>query len=140
MPYAARHAGRVAKGQLVLSDPTAWRAAVARQEGRDVWVTVVRQQHARTMQANRYYWGVVVETIAAYIGETREDTHALLKAKFLPQRSIETLEGKILDGVPATTRNLSVEGFSEYVERVKVWAAQFLGLAIPEAGQVEVVL
>src|SRR3972149_5607280 len=109
MGYAARHAGRVAKGQLVLSDPAAWRAAVARQEGRDVWVTVVRQQHARTMQANRYYWGVVVESIAAYIGETREDAHALLKAHHLPQRAIGTLEGKVIDGVPPTPRNLSVE-------------------------------
>src|SRR3972149_4722731 len=138
--YATRHAGRVAKGQLVLSDPAAWRAAVARQEGRDVWVTVVRQQHVMTMQANRYYWGVVVESVAAYIGETREDTHALLKAYHLPGRRIETLEGKVIDGVPPTTRNLSVEEFSAYVERIKVWAGQFLGLYIPAADQVEVSL
>jgi len=140
MSYAVRHAGKVTKGQLMLSDPAAWRAAIARQEGRQVWVTVVRQQHARTMQANRYYWGVVVETVAAYIGETREDAHALLKAHHLPQRSIETLEGKVIDGVPPTTRNLSVEEFSAYVERIKVWAATFLGLHIPEANQVEVSL
>ena len=92
------------------------------------------------MQANRYYWGVVVETVAAYIWETREDAHALLKAHHLPQRSIETLEGKVIDGVPPTTRNLSVEEFSAYVERIKVWAATFLGLHIPEANQVEVSL
>ena len=140
MGYAERHAGKVIKGQLVLADPAAWRAAIARKDGRDVWVMVVRQQHARTMQANRYYWGVVVETVSAYIGETREDAHALLKAHHLPQRSIETLEGKVIDGVPPTTRNLSVEEFSAYVERIKVWAATFLGLHIPEANQVEVSL
>lgn len=141
MAYAARHAGKVDdKGMLILADPTAWRAACARHRNRQVWVTVVRQQHNRSMQANKYYWAVVVETVAAYIGETREETHALLKAYHLPSRSIETLEGKILDGVPPTTRTLSVEQFSQYVERVKVWAATYLGLSIPDANQVEVAL
>jgi hypothetical protein len=136
--YAARHAGRVnEQGMLVLADPAAWRAAVARHRGRAVWVTVRRQQHSRSPQANKFYWGVVVDSIASYIGESSEDTHELLKAKFLPGRSIELLDGRSLE-MPPSTRQLSVEAFASYIDAVKVWAAQFLGLSIPDPGQVEV--
>lgn len=138
MAYAARYAGRVKAGKLVLSDPVAWRAAVARHEGRDVWVTVVRQQHARTLPQNKLYW-VWVSEIAAYIGEGRDETHALLKGQFLPARDVELLDGKRLT-MPPSTRLLTVEGFSEYMNRIQVWAATFLGLSLPEANQVEAVL
>ena len=138
MSYAARYAGRVKGGQLVLSDPVAWRAAVARHEGRDVWVSVVRQQYARTLPQNRLYW-VWVSMVADYIGEGRDETHALLKAQFLPARDVELLDGKRLT-MPPSTRLLTVEGFREYMDKVQVWAAQFLGLALPDGDQVEAVL
>ena len=140
MSYVPRHAGTVTDdGRLVLADPSAWRGTLARHRGRSVWVTVTRQQVSRSPQANRYYWGVVVEEVASYIGESREETHQLLKAQFLPGRDIELLDGKRLQ-MPASTTRLSVEEFAAYIDRVKVWAAQFLGLSIPEPGEVEVEL
>lgn len=139
MAYAARHAGTVKQGQLVLADPTAWRAAVARHEGKQVWLTVVRQQHNRTMPQNRYYHGVVVDSIASFIGESRDETHELLKAKFLPGRSVELLDGQTLE-MPPSTRHLTVEQFTAYIESIRVWAAQWLHLSIPDANQVEVSL
>ena len=139
MSYAVRHAGTVKEGQLVLADPSAWRTAVARHEGRQVFVTVVRQQHLRTMPQNRYYHGVVVDSIAGYIGESREDTHELLKEKFLPRRRVELLGGQFLE-MPPSTRHLSVEAFSEYVEQIKLWASEWMHLSIPDANQVEVSL
>jgi hypothetical protein len=101
-------------------------------------VAVVRQQHARTLPQNRYYWMLVTE-IGGYIGEGRDETHALLKGMFLEKRDIELLEGKKLT-MPPTTRTLTVEEFTSYIERIKVWAASFLGLALPEANQLEAVL
>lgn len=88
------------------------------------------------MSQNRYYWSVVVAEIAAFIGETSEDTHELLKAQFLPGRDIELLDGQTLKMPPTTTR-LSIEQMTEYIETVRRWAASFLGLSIPDAGQVE---
>jgi hypothetical protein len=139
MAAVARHAGKVVKGQLILADPTAWRAAVAKHEGRDVWVAVARQQHLRTMPQHRYYWGVVVDSIAGFIGEGRAETHELLKHKFLAVRDVELLDGKSLT-MPPTTRTLTVEQFTAYIEAVRVWSSQFLGLSIPDANQVEVTL
>ena len=139
MAYAARHAGRVKQGQLILADPVAWRAAVARHEGRDVWVSVVRQQHARTLPQNKYYWGVVLAEIAGYIGEGRDETHELLKAKFLPSRRVELLDAQVLE-MPPSTKRLTVEQFTEYIESIRRWAAEWLHLSIPDANEVEVSL
>ena len=140
MGYVARHAGKVnSKGELVLSDPVAWRAAVAKHQGREVWVTVRRQTHQRTMPQNRYYWSVVVSMIAGYIGESREQTHEYLKQMHLPKRDVELLDGRHLE-MPPTTTTLDVEGMTEYIERCIRWAASFLGLVIPDAKQVEVLL
>jgi hypothetical protein len=138
MSYAARHAGTVKQGQLVLADPASWRAAVSRHEGREVWVSLVRQQHARTLPQNRLYWVWVTE-IAGYIGEGRDETHSLLKQQFLESRDIELLEGKRLT-MPPSTRLLNVEEFRGYMDEVQRWAAQFLGLVLPEGDQVEVSL
>ncbi len=140
MGYVLRHAGHVTdEGMLVLADPSAWRGTLARHRGFQVWVTVRRQQHMRSPQANKFYWAVVVDSVASYIGESAEETHELLKAQFLPRRPIELLDGRELEMPPSTTR-LSTEEFSAYVKHVRVWAAQFLGLSIPDAGEVEVTL
>jgi len=135
-----RHAGRVnEQGELVLADPTAWRLAVARNKNRAVWVTMVRVQDAHTISQQRYYFGVVVALVAEYIGESREDTHELLKAEHLPKREIELLDERRLT-MPPSTRSLTIEQYTEYIERCRRWAAQFLGLSIPDASQVEVKL
>jgi len=133
-----RYAGRVNdQGELILADPSAWRLAVARNKGRDVWVTMTRKQAAHTMSQQRYYFGVVVALVSEYIGETREDTHELLKQEHLPKRQIELLDERMLT-MPPSTRGLTVEQYTEYIERCRVWSAQFLGLSIPDANQVEV--
>lgn len=140
MAYVPRIPARVdEQGMLRPADPVAWRAYLARQRGRAVWVTVKRQQHTRSMSANSYYWGVVVDSIAGYIGESSEETHEALKARFLPARHVELLDGKTLD-MPPSTRLLSVEEFAAYIDHVKAWAAQWLGLSIPDPGEAEVVL
>jgi hypothetical protein len=139
MAYAARYAGRVKKGQLVLSDPAAWRIAVGKHEGRDVWVTVVRQLRLHTDNQRKYYFGVVVDMVAAEIGESKEETHELLKWKFLGPRRIELLNGRFLE-MPPRFRDLDIERTTKYIDEIKVWAASFLSLSIPDAGEVEVTL
>jgi hypothetical protein len=137
MAYTPRLPGRVKDGQLVMADPVAWRTLLARQNGREVVVTVTRVQHLRSLPQNRYYHGVVVDMIAGYIGESRDETHELLKSRFLPVRRVELLDGQFIE-MPPSTRLLTVEEMTAYIEQVRVWAAQFLGLSIPDAGEVEV--
>lgn len=140
MSYVPRIPARVDdQGVLRPADPLAWRQYLARQKGRDVWLTVVRQSKPHTSNQRAYYWAVVVDMVAASIGESREETHELLKAKFLPEREIELLGGKKLT-MPPSTKLLSTEEYSAYIERIRVWSAQWLGVSIPDASQVEVAL
>jgi hypothetical protein len=140
MAYVPRLPARVDdKGQLRPADPVAWRTYLARQAGRDVWVTVVRQTRQHTDSQRSYYFGVVVETIASYVGESKEETHELLKWQFLKPRRAELLNGKFIE-MPPSTKRLTVEEFGAYIDEVVRWAATFLGLYIPAAGDVEVVV
>ena len=77
--------------------------------------------------------------IANEIGESHDETHALLKEKFIPRRRIELLSGKFLE-MPPSTRDFTVEQYMKHIDAVKVWAAQFLGLSIPDPHEVEVTL
>lgn len=139
MAIAARHAGTVnEQGQLVLSDPSSWRAAIARHKGRAVWVAVVRQSYQRTLPQNKLYW-LWIREIASYIGEDDNSVHEYLKAKFLPARDIELLDGQHMN-LPPSTRRLGVEEFTTYMRNVQTWAAAFLGLTLPEGHQVGVTL
>lgn len=137
MSYDPRLPARVKDGQLILADPVAWRSLLARHNGREVVVTVVRKQHIRTMSQHKYYFGVCVDLIASFIGESREETHALLKQQFLKPRGIELLDGQHLTMPPSTTR-LTVDEFRDYIDTIKTWAASFLGLDIPDPHEVEV--
>ena len=137
MSYSPRFPAKVQDGKLVLADPVAWRLHLARHNGREVWVTVSRQQKLHSDNQRKYYFGVVVDMIAGYIGESREETHELLKEKFLPKRKVELLDGQELE-MPPSTRRLTVEEFTSFIEAVRVWASQFLGLSIPDANEVEV--
>src|SRR3972149_848244 len=126
-----RHAGRANdQGELVLADPTAWRLAVTKYKGKDVWVTVTRQQQMHSPNQRKYYHAVVVEMIAGHIGENHDDTHDMLKDRspVLKKRQIELLDGQHLT-MPKRTRDLPVEVYSEYVDETVRWAAIFLGLS-----------
>lgn len=142
MPYVARHLGKVNdKGELVLSNPVEWRAAVSRHKGREVYVTVRRTQQMHSPSARKYYHGVVVEMIAAHIGEDHDDTHDLLKDRspILKAREIELLDGGHLT-MPKRTRDLPSDVYAAYVDECVRWAASFLGLYIPPANAMEVTL
>jgi hypothetical protein len=117
----------------------AWRQYLNRNKGHDVWITVRRQTRLHSDNQRAYLHGVVVEMIAGEIGEGHDETWALLKEKFCSRRRIELLSGKFLE-MPPTTRDYTVEQMTELIERIRVWAATFLGLSIPDPNQVEVVL
>ena len=88
-------------------------------------VNIKRYHKPRTEQQNRYYWGVVVPLIAEWVGEEdREDIHETLKSMFNIDRT------KKVSIVKSTTR-LTTQEFTDYVERVVIWAAK-QGVVIPD--------
>jgi hypothetical protein len=101
-------------------------------------VIAIKRKGKRSSQSNRYYWGVVIEEIKLAFKEkgtiaTPEDIHEALKAKFNPN-NVRNEEGEVLLEMGGSTTEMNNGEFSEYVERIIQWAAQYLQLAIPAPG------
>lgn len=107
------------------------------QPGDRIWIYSKRYRKQRSTGAdpkrgnqNGYYWGVVLADIAAFTGMTPQEVHLEMKALHNPVAS--KLSPEITK--PGSTQNLDTLEFEEYLERIRVWAADphdGLGLTIP---------
>jgi len=101
-------------------------------------LTLQRRRATRSVQANRYYWGVVLHHIGEATGYTPEECHDCMKQMFLPKRLALTdgngeVKGEFVVG--GSSRNLNVTEFYEYIEQIRQWAAETLDVAIPDADE-----
>jgi hypothetical protein len=99
-----------------------------------VTLTVGRPQATRSLQANAYYWGAVVQALADHTGYTPDEMHDVLKVKFLPKAvALNTANGRVVGDFViggSTTALLSFQ-FSDYIEQVRQWAFEALDCDIP---------
>ncbi len=128
--------GVIRRGRLHLHNRAQFDAAVAGlQDGWEVEVEIIRLRATRSSQANRYYWGVVIQALHELTGYTPEELHDICKAKFLPKHLAFTgangdvIEQFVLGG---STRGLDTQEFYQYVERIREWAGEALALYIPD--------
>lgn len=98
-------------------------------------VSVRRLRANRSLQANRFYWGVVIAALSAHTGYTPDELHDLMKMKFIPKRLVLNdgngeVHGEFVLG--GSTRQMTTAEFSTYVEQVRQFAAE-LDCDIPDA-------
>jgi len=113
--------GKVDKGRLILDNRDKFRRYLASFEGKTFELILRERQPWRSEEQNRYYFGVVVAMVSEHTGHTPEESHQILKDQF----KVET-----------TTKMKTVE-FQEYVENCRRYAAETLGLPIPDPGQID---
>ena len=102
-------------------------------------VTIKRARATRSSQANRWYWGCVVGLVAEHTGYTAEEIHEIYKAKFLPKTlAFADGNGEVLGEfvIGGSTTRLNTVEFSEFCERIREWAADSLGVVIPDPQEV----
>lgn len=109
-------------------------------------VSIDAEEKKRTQQQNRYLWGVVYKTIADndpgfFTGEqtaallknarlsVADVIHEFCKQCFLPPVHVAVGEGMVLS--PSTTR-MTRQDFNAYVEDIRRWAADSLGVYVPD--------
>jgi len=144
--YKLTYFGTVKNGQINLPKRVGKEVKQAF-EGKPIEVTFQRKRKRRSDQQNRYYWGVVIPLIVeAFIdlghdeltlgnSESHEAIHAMLKRRFLPDGiTLEDRQGNVYELDPSTTKTTTVE-FTEYIERTQVWAAECLGINIPDPNE-----
>ncbi len=93
----------------------------------------------RSNQQNKYLWGVVYKSILDHFvltgnyGYTSEDMHDFLKGRYLAHKGKVIDDGESVMVVGVKTSRLNKEEFSEYVNNIKAWALDKLGIEIPES-------
>lgn len=126
------------KGIFTLHNRQRFEEWCRRYAGKSVAIRFERRGTKRSDPANRYYWGVVIKEIAIRLRDlgndwlTDEDVHDLMKLKF-NHEDVISAEGELLE-VPKSTAILTKTQFSEYVDRVRMWASGFLEINIPDPG------
>lgn len=98
-------------------------------EGKEVIVKFSRPTNRRSLNQNRFYWGIVLAVISDSTGHTAEEVHEYLKTIMLPRKFI-AIKGREVEIVKTTT-DLSTDEFEAYLERVRAWAKSELGIEIP---------
>ena len=126
--------GTVVGGKLSLDNPTQLHQWLHNVNGKRVEVTVERQTRKRTTDQNAYYW-LICTTIGKDLGYSSDEVHELLKSMFLKKPL--WVKGKFIPVVGSTTRMDTVE-FTEYIERVRQWAAEELRITIPDPDETKV--
>lgn len=109
-------------GLLVLDQPQAYARHLRSFRGKHVEILARKRKTTRRPQANRFYWGYVLEEIAEASGYSKEEAHDALKYQFLREDG----DGPLVK--VRSTADLSVEEFSVYLERCMALGAQTYGI------------
>lgn len=98
-------------------------------------LSIEKEKKNRSIPQNRYYWGVVIpilqQPLMGLYGEylSEEDIHHFLKTRF----NSKEVEGGI--SIPVPTSSLTPIEFNEYLEKISIFADEFLNIIIPEPNE-----
>jgi len=106
--------------------------------GKLISIKFLAEEERRSLPQNSYYWSVVIPHIikgleyAGYmVGEI--EAHEFLKVRFNSVQ-LEIKDGEMIS-IPRTTTDLNTIEFMTYLERIKVFASESLGIYIPEPNE-----
>ncbi len=97
--------------------------------GRHV-VSIKRFKVKRSVQENRYYWGVIVKILADEFGYFPEEMHDVLKRLFLQYEKPNQITGEV-ERFARSTKDLTTEEAEEYYDKIRIWALSEYSILIP---------
>lgn len=102
-------------------------------------VIIENKKRKRSLDLNRYYWGVVVAMVKDAFIELGHDIDSKLTHEFLKQRCnykefIDFKTGEVIK-LPQSTTDITNTQFMEYVERIKQFASETLDVYIPDPNE-----
>lgn len=104
-------------------------------EGKTVVFNLTVQRKKRSNDQNSFYHGVCVPMVQAGMYElgnemSLQETHEFLK-KELNYKEVPSKFGELMR-VPRSTTELTTVEFVAYIERIQRFAAEYLGIVIPD--------
>jgi AraC-like DNA-binding protein len=121
---------KVIGGKLVFHHEALANTMLKSIEGEPIVVQIIKAHKTRSGEQNGWYWGCVLSLIAEHTGDSVYELHEVFKRMFLPPVTKE-FAGKTFR-MPGSTAELSKPEFYEYVERIRAFAAQELGINVPD--------
>lgn len=127
--------GVVKDGRLRILRSDVFAAQLATLRDGAVEIAISRKRATRSQEQNAWYWSCLVGLVAEHTGYSPNEIHEVYKAKFLPKRLAMCdgngeIKGEFVIG--GTTAKLTTVQFSDYCEEIRAWAAQDLGVHIPD--------
>lgn len=108
-------------------------------EGKQVKANFTIEHGIRSNQQNKYLWGVVYKMIGDELGEDDLQVVHYQMCVMFHYKLIKTWDENtgmtVMAKVPDETSSLTTTEFSQYVEKIRRWAASFLGLNIPDPNE-----
>lgn len=95
-------------------------------------VSIKVQRQIRSLPQNRLYW-LKVSCICDETGSDKDQIHEELKKMFLPPKMVKSLYGFLMD-VPMSTTELDTKQFTDFLEKIDVFASSELGIVLPNPG------
>lgn len=92
-------------------------------------IEIVRSKRKRSLNQNKYYWGVVVKIVSMHTGYTADEAHQELARMFLSYDN----NGKKF--VRSTTK-LTTWEFEQYLDKVRAWAQKEMDCHIPMPNEI----
>lgn len=97
-------------------------------------VDIKPYRRKRTSDQNRYYWGVVLKIIADETGHEAQDLHEYFLGMIYGWQEYTVL-GELRKRPARRSSDMKTDEMSAYWEAIRAWAAQNLGIYIPEPGE-----
>jgi hypothetical protein len=95
----------------------------------------------RSLNSNKYYWLIMDRYVQPALYDAgwndiknKDAAHEFVKSLFLKTKFTNESSGEVVERIRSTTELTKAE-FNEYLEDIKMWAAQYLGVAIPDPNQ-----
>lgn len=92
-------------------------------------IDIVKSKRKRSLNQNRYYWGVVLKILSGHTGYTADEVHQEMARKFLAYDNM----GK--NFVRSTTK-LTTWDFEKYLESIRDWAKDEMDCHVPLPNEV----
>lgn len=114
--------------------------AVKSFEGQAIEIVFRKPTKKRSNPQNAFYYGVVIPIVNNALREagtvlTLDDTHEILKLKFLKETiSVNEETGEMLERIKSTTE-LTTGQFCDFIKQIQIFAAEYFGVIVPDPNE-----
>lgn len=126
---------RIRNGKLELKQKSVFVSDISKFKDGEYVITIERQKKKRSLEQNRYYWGVIVPIVKAGLIDagwrvTTAQVHEDLKRDFNLIEIVNEKNGEIKNSIGSTSE-MSSSQMMDYFAKITQWAAEYLNVQIP---------